>query len=407
MEPSKINREVINKKYSFNKDYNIKNLQSKLAILPSLINRNSFLDVNSKYSYYIDTILDNKTKIYSSKRVNICLYKICKSKENIPFLMYLLNKINNIMYFPNFYTDKEILNECNNKFQILLINYKKKIIYKGFKETKNNIYIFFNCDLELELIDIKSNDKWWWTTIFEIINLKSILNFNVDRLVYSIFFKNKLLLSLFTENNKKIMSGIITFIGSNLDYTNFIAALGTPKAPPDSNLGPYYYSYTYYGAGRNAIFAEKGCSICKELTREGTNFYKRGGIVRFIIFASSGKWFLNRDNDKLDNSLTSKMLYAENNNLGNFIKLIGKLRDVNGNWAYNNDVAYVSSVFIKASQVNPSWNDRKLIIQFATRSYLQNTALSYHEVNIDNFISENKGKDLKNLPYEYKNYKIK
>ena len=83
MEPSNINREVINKKYTFNKDYNIKNLQSKLAVLPSIINRNSFFSANSKYSYYIDTILDNKTLIYSSKRVNICLYKICKSKENI------------------------------------------------------------------------------------------------------------------------------------------------------------------------------------------------------------------------------------------------------------------------------------------------------------------------------------
>lgn len=407
MEPSNINRIEVKEKYAFQQDYFINNLESKLCKLPSLKDIPSFKS-EEKYIYNIDKILDNKKEIlYSSKRVNICLYKICKSNENIPFLMYLLNNINNTMYFPNFFTDKEILNECNNNLQILLRYYKTKIIYKGFKETKNNIYIFFYSNLDLELINNKSNDKWWWTTIFEIVNLKSILNYNIDRLVYSIFFKNPLLTCLFNKNNEKIITGIITFIGSNLDYTNFIAALGTPKAPPDSNLGPYYYSYTYYGAGRKAIFPGKGCTICKELTREGTNFYKRGGIVRFIIFSSSGKWFLNREVDKLDNSLTSKMLYAANTNFGNFVKLVGKLRDVNGNWAINNDLAYISSVFIKASKIDSSWKDRKLIIQFATRSYLQNTTLSYHEIDIDNFIIENKGKEIKSLPYEYKNYKIK
>lgn len=403
MEPNSVNKKLIRNKYDFSNNILIKDIHKKLSILPSLIDIN---DSINDYKYYIDNILEKTSKIFTKKRINICVYKINKSNTDVPFILYLLNKIDSTMFFPNFFSDKEVVTECFEKLKILFENYKQKPNYKGILETENNIYVFFNINMNFELVNLNKNDKWWWTTIFEIVNLKQILNFKIDRLVYNIFFKNNLLCSLF-KDNKKIPSGMVTFLGGNSGFLNFIAGVGIPKAPPDSNLGPYYYSYTYYGAGRGAIFADKGCNICKEFTRENSNIYKEGGIVRFIVFANSGLWFLNRDIDTMDNSLTSRLLYNQNSNFGNFIKLIGKLRDVNGNWAIYNDLAYVSSSLIKTSKINKEWNDRKLIIQFATKYFLQNTPLTYHFVDIENFIKENKDINEKNLPYEYKNYKIK
>lgn len=280
---------------------------------------------------------------------------------------------------------------------------------KGYIEDNNNLYIFYQVDLNYLLIEQKSQDLWWWVSIFEIVNTNQILNFNIDSSVFNIFYKNPLLISLFDEENNKIQTPYIGYYGSYYSYVSFISIFGLPKQEPDNILGPYYYFYTYKGAGRGAIWSQSRKKTIineEEITRDEFGVYKRGGIVRFIIFNKSIKYLVNRETDEDDNSQITKDILnskdKEKESLRNFIKSTIKVRDVDGKWADKYDLAYIGSLFIKSEK----YKDRKLDIQFAVKDYNQQFPLSYHYIDTTEFTKLKDDIDKKNQPYEYNNYNI-
>jgi len=271
--------------------------------------------------------------------------------------------------------------------------------YKGYIETNHNIYIFYEHPQKYLLEKLEYKSLWWWGSIFEIINNKKILNFSIDRTVYSIFYKQPLLTCLF-KNNMKLEQPTIGYFGGHKSYISFVAALGLPKQSPMAILGPYYYFYTYYGAGRGAIWTpsrKERFIEDKKITVNEYGVYDHGGIVRFAIFGDKIKYFLNRDIDEDDTSQISQ----EAQKTAPFIKSTLKIRDVDGKWAEDHNIAYIGNVLIKSDK----HKDRELTIQFAVRDYYQQVPLSYHDVDTSKF-SKVSGDEAYNLPYEFTNYNI-
>lgn len=355
-------------------------------------------------SIYNTNVLNSKLPIFKSeKTIQICIYKIVNRKFIAPFLLILLYKNSNYKcIFPNFKTSEEVSTAVDSKLDIIYQNLKTKPEYIGYRETQHNIYLFYKDTNEYNLTNISKNDKWWWTTIFEIINDKKILNFNIDRSVYSIFYKEPILTSLFNKKNNKYSSGNVLYFGAYENYISFIASLGLPKESPTSNLGPYYYFYTYIGAGRRAIWTQsrkKEEYNGKLITRNEYGVHKRGGLVRFILFGNTPKYFLNREDDLEDKSDISQEFAKESE----FIKETLKIRDVDANWVINHNIAYIGSTYIN---INKKYKPRRLYAQWAAKDYYQYTSLSYHYINTDIFSNVKDKEEALSAPYELTNYDI-
>ena len=205
--------------------------------------------------------------------------------------------------------------------------------------------------------------------MYEIINSNKIMNFNINSITYNIFLKHPLLYTLFYKNNnQKINSGMALYHGADSSYILFISTFGLPRNNYQfSNLGQYYF-YSYHGAGRNAIWNIQRKSESKnnvEITRNEYGVYKKGGLVRFIVFSNNIKYFLNRTTDKDD---TSKLSQELANNSA-FYKEILKIRDTDGKWAVNYDLAYIVCVYVNKN--NENLKTRKFKEQYACKNYNQ------------------------------------
>jgi len=377
-----------------------------LAISSKLPNINKKLGRfgETPYIYHLDQVLNNSgPKFTSNKQIQLCIFNVVEQPRTPPFLLYLLNKdaTSNVLYFPHFLTDRNIFDEAKDKIDLIYENFSSSPQYKGYSETEHNVYLFYELKSEIVLTEQKSHTVWWWITIYEIVNEHKALTYAIDRTVYSIFFKNPILTSLYNTEMEKIESPYIAYFGGHENYIAFIASFGLPKETPTSNLGPYYYFYTYHGAGRRAIWTQSRKSDERNgelITRNEYGVHTRGGIVRFVIFGTKIRYFLNKESDLGDDSSVSQEMAKTSP----FIKTVLKLRDVDGKWAVNHDLAYIGAVFIK----NEKYKDRKLSIQWAARDYYQQIPLTYHYVNTSEFSNNLDEETNINLPYEYKTYNI-
>ena len=378
---------------------------SRLPCISSSNKNDKDIPKISNYIYYLNNVLsDNIKYLKSDKQIHLCIYNIINQDNNLPFLLYLLNKDKqNKLYFPHFFTTKNIFEEAEEKIKIIFNTYNSMPIIKGFKESTNNIYIYYEFINDYKLEKINYHDEWWWSGINEIIDTKTLLNFKIDKTVYKIFEKYPLLACLYDDNNNKFQIPYILYYGSYSNYATFISVFGLPKQSPSSNLGPYYYFYTYHGAGKSGIWSynrKEQIANDIEITRNEYGVYNHGGLIRFAIFGNNMKYFLNNDDDPDDLSEISQQLAKEKD----FYKQTLKLRDSNSEWANNHDIAYIGSSMIK-SIVRGEEIKRKYTIQFAVRDYYQHVPLTYHYINTDKF-SIIKGEEAISKPFNYKSYDI-
>ena len=260
---------------------------------------------------------------------------------------------------------------------------------------------FFEVDYKYIIHKLKYKDIWWWTSIFEIINIKTILNFNINSTVYNIFKQYPLLLSLFDNKNNIIDTPSIGFFGGYYTYISFIAAFGLRKVSPEAYLGPYYYLSPYKAAGRYAIwnsFRKPETVNNKLITVDDTGRYNLGGIVRVIMFTNKMKFLLNRPTDPDDDSDISIDLAKK----VPFIKSTMKIRDVDGKWANNFNSVYVGSTKIKSEK----YDDRILKVEIGLRDYNQQIPLTYHYIDTSQFDKVVDPDARRALPFTYTNYDI-
>ena len=228
------------------------------------------------------------------------------------------------------------------------------------------------------------------------------MNIDIDSTVYNIFIAYPLIYSLFNEHNQVLLNGNTVFYGGHENYISFISSLGLPKESPTSNLGPYYYFYSYRGAGRRAIWTQTRKPKVvngKDITQNEFGVHDKGGLVRFVIFGGNPKFLLNKNTDPDDDSEISVAL-AETSP---FIKSTLKIRDVDGKWAVNHDI-YIGSTYVNVDESDHK--PRRLLEQWAVRDYNQHLPLSYHYINTDEYAKIKDKEKAINMPYEYKSYDI-
>ena len=356
---------------------------------------------STEYQYKLGQVLNtDRVNTSTKKSINLCIFNILENNKVPPIILYLLHKdpATNTMYFPHFTTNNKIMDEAAENINKIFKDWSSKPKYKGFLETQHNIYIFYEQKYSYVLEKINYIDKWWWGSMFEIINTQKILNFPIDRTVYSVFYKKPLLISLF-KNDNRLTIPYISYVGGYYTYIAFLAAFGNPKQLPTSNLGPYYYFGDYHSVGKWAIWSSdrKEKVINDEIiTINKYGIYKQGGIARYAIFGEKMKYFLNREDDPEDDSKISQDLAKEKS----FFKETIKVRDVSAKWADKHDMAYIGSFLIDGKI-----KARRFNIQFAIRDYYQQVPLTYHYVDTSEFsaIEDEKQKE---LPYNYKDYNI-
>ena len=268
------------------------------------------------------------------KRVNLCVYKIVNHKSMNPSILYLLNKNKetNKLYFPNFGKVENIEKAAIENLNIIFKDFSNNPIFKGYLELNENIYILYEIEFLYELNKLNYNNEWWWTTVYEIVNIRKLLNFEIDKSVYKFFYENSLLICLFDNNGNKIKTNNVAYFGQYYKYIMFCVELGLPRKLSDEQLGPFYYLTSYDFAGNYAVWdlLNKPKKIDNELiTVDNNGKYKKGGLLRMEFSKEMIKYNLNEKEKLNDIYLDFNSFYKRSTNKYNVPNIKFILRDKN------------------------------------------------------------------------------
>jgi len=312
-----------------------------------------------------------KDDIPNMENVNICAFYVNQTGK-FPFLQFLLNKFppgifDDIVTFPCFsYNGKnDIIDECISKLDEVVgvfdgdkndNNYK----YVGYLVEENEIYIFFDLSsIDLQAQELYRRDKCWFTLVDEIVNYKSVCNFQIHSQVTSFFKNNSEFCALYDENDSALEVPIVCYSGATKNKLRFTAIFGIGQANNDKIMGPYYYFTNYSNAA-------KGHAV--------------DGLVRFAIFLGLMKVPLNYPNDKKDDSeykaqvLKDKECSEVDSDYSYECK-IERVSDYDGKWTEDYNSVYIGKLALEDGSTMidaPYW---------IVKDYEQQTPLSYHHVN--------------------------
>jgi len=149
------------------------------------------------------------------KPILICMFQI-KMESLFPFLLFLLEKINNVYNFTRFpsfdggknyaFLKKEVVLYLENKFKNSIIS------YVGFTETATHNIIIMKCNKENEDANIKlPSDDYCWATTHEIMNLKKVIHTSISPVVNDFFLQHPSLLYLKNDNNTRYETPVIGY----------------------------------------------------------------------------------------------------------------------------------------------------------------------------------------------------
>jgi hypothetical protein len=242
------------------------------------------------YTYKIESELKNdfkNLKPIKGTKVFVCIYNILyKIKKKNPWLRYLLYKYSkkegNLMTFPFFDYDENIINEADNMV-FKLVN--STIKSKGYIQNENGIFIFYHQETEYFVFEkLYESQNYWWAIIDEICNLRKVLYFKIHKSVTNLFLSNKQLIFLY-DGEKKYETPIITFKGDHLELIPYIAVFGI-RPSTRSRFGPFYTSGTYNWAIRFAGWSRgyRQQEWYGDIITDKNGKFKKGGIIRLVTF---------------------------------------------------------------------------------------------------------------------------
>lgn len=230
----------------------------------------------------------NLNDTYHFDKVNICCYNIILSGVK-PILSYLLSKQPNDCYdFPVLYNNLFLLENIKLHFSF---NSNQKIVLKGLKKYKNQLYAFY------ELIentcrtnekDYKKSQIYEKCLIHEILNIKKIKEFNISSNVIDFFSNNPNFCYLHDKNNQIIEIPIIGFKNINVSHFNYVLYNEILLEPNDDyyKLSLVYNNENKCVVIRYAVFLNKYFSI---LNIQKNNIYEYFKIYDSIIISKSNE----------------------------------------------------------------------------------------------------------------------
>lgn len=187
---------------------------------------------------------DLKTNNY--KNIFTLFYTV-KVSNNIPYLLILFEKQSNkLLKLPEFNKQlsydknvskikKSIKNIGNTKLNNVG---KQDITLQGSLEHNSELYLFFNCKNLADIYTYKVNDKYFWCSLYEVINFQHFLKYNIFKKHAHFFTENyeKFLFKL-GKNNINIPMQIYLELTKDTNIVNLINNY-------DTKLGKKYVVHT-------------------------------------------------------------------------------------------------------------------------------------------------------------------
>jgi hypothetical protein len=315
------------------------------------------------YNYPIKNILvkdfDSFIDAGDYSQIFLCIYNI-NTIGKYPFLQYLLsnNGLNclGLPVLPIFSSfNKNNLISYSKVFLSGILqladfeDFSTKIVFDGFYEYSNNLYIFFDISkFEININDTYSQHPIRFALTDEIINHRNICNIQINDDTIMFFLKNKSINYIYDEKNEPYETPVVGYVGkSTSEKLNFVLTFGESAKNKSAILGPYYYFTDFYNAIRQGGWSKNykpEYMYDKLITDTENGRYLKGGIVRFALFGGKTKYIENMPNDPNDESEIKKQR-LEDPNL-NYIHEILTLRisDHDGLWTNTYDSAYLSNI---------------------------------------------------------------
>ena len=338
-----------------------------------MINNDSYKEFTkiTNYRYVGDELLDLNDNSFTGD-ISVIMYTINDHLFK-PFLMFLLEKKDDKLVIPQIKAiDSLKAKDVKNKIESVLPRDNFDLQYQGFYDNNGEVFLFFIMNVGYKPIHVSSDEKYFFTTVHEMINLKEVYQLSVDDHAVEFFVKNNNFCYLEDEDFKLIETPMVAYTGDYYKRIAIIAALGPIRGSSFASMGPYFYFSSIKRAIRYACITTD--SKPKEvngikITLEDTGIYDKGGVVKFVMFMGNEKVFLNRNNDPDDNSEISKSI-AENSDI---VRATIKNRDNDSNWVKNYD-----STIITFKEIVFKGEKRELEPQFTIKDSEQLLPLSYY-----------------------------
>ena len=157
-----------------------------------------------------------------SKPFLICLFQIVM--EGIePFILYLLHKTDeSILDMPVFNRSKhnlslkrEAIDYMNDIIKPFQGKENSEISYAGFMETDVNNILFLKYVSLIETNTIQLPTNYYWATVHELVNLKTVFNIPIEINVTQFFISNRSLLNLKNEDEVIYEIPVIGYISNS------------------------------------------------------------------------------------------------------------------------------------------------------------------------------------------------
>lgn len=161
-------------------------------------------------NYHLENI--NTKPLLGKYSVHLCSYMIHRNE----YILYLLELINNQYYFPHFISDNNVLEEANLHLNRLKLNG----IINGYYLVDMTCYILIKLDINLNINNIS---PYIFSSIYEIIFMRSCLGKSVNYSVIQLFIKHPYLLYLYDTTRKAIPElGYYISTKSDINFHSFI-----------------------------------------------------------------------------------------------------------------------------------------------------------------------------------------
>lgn len=338
------------------------------------------------YRYIGDELLD-LNNINLKGDISIIMYNINDLLFK-PFLMFLLEKKDGKIKIPIISIENDIkVQDLKEKVKEMFDDISYEMDYQGFFNNNGEIFVFYRLNVSYEPILFSSDERYFFTTVHEIINLKEVYQTPVDEHAVDFFINNDNFCYLEDEDFNLIETPMVGYTGDYYKRIAIIAALGPMRGSSFASMGPYFYFSSIKRALRYACITTDGKP--KEvngikITLGDTGIYDKGGVVKFVMFMGNEKVFLNRDNDPQDTSEISRSI-AEKSEI---VKATIKNRDNDSKWVENYD-----STIITYKEIDFKGNKRELEPQFTIKESEQLLPISYYYLDtkplLDNQLEKN------------------
>ena len=187
---------------------------------------------------YLDAINNRPLPhIPTNTLVNLCIYSIYDSNE--PYVLYLLHKLENKLYWP--YYTKNILTYSEYLKKLNIQIYK----YQGYIERSGEIYIYIKLENNFQYNKEYHKNVNWFVSINEILFPRTSWIYPIDFSVTSLFITNPISIYVY-KNDSRVDIPEVAYYKMENNNTEYNTYIGLEN---NTSKGISVYNYDSYDKG--------------------------------------------------------------------------------------------------------------------------------------------------------------